>query len=906
MQGTTGLDSSLPAEAAVMIPPLTTALEPMEALGLALAEKYESDVLGAEQLSSTVMGLRRIMPEEYHDQHLETAKALCAGLAIWPCEGIMTQLFLLANNFTLNGKLKPEEKGYSQRKRPHDERIANLLYQLGRNGLQHVKCLLSTKGPTADAIKQQIFSSVMRLEEPAMLRFILTAGVELDTTIETLTGAGWGSPLSFAAGIKDGKKSFDFVRLLIDAGADVNFRIFSGATDSALTSALRTGHMDVVNMLIEEGARACSSSLACAIRTGRDEIVQLILKAGADVNSPFGVIWEHITTPIGLAALLGHFKIARTLIERGADINAMQRTYCTKVVSLGCVKLPPGHHRTPTTALGIAIVQRHLKIAQLLLEQPEIKINQLSADHYVCPLLIACDQGHDGIATKLLDAGADVLAADTSGMGLPCKSATVLSALIRRRRGKINMALVEVLISKGARLDHALLEAACSNNRELVTFLLNRGAPLRVSDSGFDQTALGCAIEKGLVDMAQFLYDTGLVDPGNPRCIKHVDMVRFLRQTQLLSGILHANGPMLFSDAIRRPSRSLLRQLMTHHGDIDFSQTPTGSSASSNDRVVLDDAIDFSSAPKFIRYLVDRGAAFGRQTLRIAVQNERANEILDALLSTISPTLGRHDIEPEPDWQSEDDSGGDNLEPDDPPAIVIAAQLEDPSILRILLNATNWGSRRMGVALTAAILYRRPDQVRDLRGAGASLDEAFCRSSMSSTCVSALAAAVEEEDVELAVDLIKAGANVNKPAGYAIGARTALQMAAEIGHLELVRILIEEGADVDAPPGERMGATALQCAAIGGYLEVARRLLHAGADVNAAAPDHDSGRTALEGAAENGRLEMVHLLLEEGARLKGIYTEQYVRAVAFAKDYGHHAVAKFLESTRGSRAEPDD
>ncbi|RYP23815.1 hypothetical protein DL765_000892 [Monosporascus sp. GIB2] len=848
------------------LPPPTAASEPIRALDLVLGKDCASSAREMERISSTALRLHALIPEEHDGQHLKTVEALCDRSRTWPYEEIMVQLFLLANNFVFQSTVRSP----------------------------YLQSLFSAQDPTAEAIRDQVFASVLRSENLDLLQFILTTGVNVNKFIDEEIGGPSTAPLPFAAGIEDGRKSLDVVSLLIDAGADVNFR--AEWDDSALVCALRKGHMDVVNKLLENEAHACTDSLEFAIRTGRDEVMQMILNAGIDVNSKLVRRTDGEMTPIGLVAQQGHVKMARTLIGRNADINAMQSLKC--IVSSGCTSDDCLGQTTPTTALGIALSKGHLDVARVLLEQPDVEINQLSADQYVCPLLIACDQGYADIATELLDAGADVHAADASGMSLKCKSTTLLFAMIRQQHGKINMDLCQVLISKGARLDHPLLEAARWNNHELVKFLLSRGACSGVSDPGFDQTALGCAIEEGLVDMAQLLYDAGVIDAGSPSRIKHVGMVEFLHQTGLLPGILRANGQMIFSDAVRRHNRPLLNQLMAHHHDIDFTQKPRCSRASSEPLVPLDIAIRFGNR-KLIRYLLERGAAFGRLTLRLAVQHERAEEILDALLSSLPPTWGPDDIEPQDGPVSKYHWDGE-----DPPALINAAQLGDSSILRTLLNAVDWGSQRIGEALTAAIISGNSDLVQDLRRAGASLDEAWCGDDYSSDIVSALAAAVYQENVELAADLIKAGANVNKPANGCM-ARTALQLAADIGHLRLVDILLDADADVNAPPCSDYGATALQYAAIGGHLEVARRLLRAGANVNAEGAEED-GRTALEGAAEHGRLEMVYLLLERGARIRGIYTSQYVQAVALAKKNGHDAVARFLESVCLSRTERQD
>ncbi|KAK2740053.1 ankyrin repeat protein [Colletotrichum kahawae] len=124
-----------------------------------------------------------------------------------------------------------------------------------------------------------------------------------------------------------------------------------------------------------------------------------------------------------------------------------------------------------------------------------------------------------------------------------------------------------------------------------------------------------------------------------------------------------------------------------------------------------------------------------------------------------------------------------------------------------------------------------------------------------------------------------------------------LQAAVRGGHREIMERLLYLGANVNDEPCWDLGATALQVAAMEGYAVILRRLLELKADPNAPGAVF-WGRTALEGAAEHGRLEAVQILLSSGAETLGSGRRQYIRAIAYARLYGHHAVAELLESHR--------
>lgn len=139
-----------------------------------------------------------------------------------------------------------------------------------------------------------------------------------------------------------------------------------------------------------------------------------------------------------------------------------------------------------------------------------------------------------------------------------------------------------------------------------------------------------------------------------------------------------------------------------------------------------------------------------------------------------------------------------------------------------------------------------------------------------------------------------AGANAAHCGEYG---KTPIQSASstENANMGLIEVLLEAGANINAPAAFKCGLTALQGAAICGHLNIALRFLELGADVNAA-PAVIDGRTALDGAAEHGRLDMVQLLLKAGAEGDPSAENRFDRAVELARENGHFAVARLLES----------
>ncbi|KAI0429155.1 ankyrin repeat-containing domain protein [Xylaria sp. FL1042] len=161
----------------------------------------------------------------------------------------------------------------------------------------------------------------------------------------------------------------------------------------------------------------------------------------------------------------------------------------------------------------------------------------------------------------------------------------------------------------------------------------------------------------------------------------------------------------------------------------------------------------------------------------------------------------------------------------------------------------------------------------------------------------ALSLAIRSGDTNLVQSLLKVRKTVQS-GELMLGCRDGpLQVAIEVGNWEMFDILIEAGISPYAPASNRGGMTALQAAAIYNRVGLAKRLIDLKVDINAPAPVVN-GRTALEGAAEHGRIDLIKLLLHSGVETSGSGQLQYLRAIGYASDNGHHVAANMLKSHR--------
>lgn len=246
----------------------------------------------------------------------------------------------------------------------------------------------------------------------------------------------------------------EMVSLLVERGADVNKKTNPGL--SALMLAARSKQLDIASILVEHGADVGATDaneitpLMYAALSGSPEIVRLLLEGGAEVDA-----LSTTGTALMAAADQGHEDVVKILLERGANVDL--------------------RGVNGWTALRSAVNKRRKEIARTLIDKGADVNAVLTGEpgrNNPTLLHLAIYWIKSDIAPMLIEAGADVNA----------KNETGLTPLMRAAWSE-QADIVKLLIEKGADVSAkgeknrtALWYAKKVNNKEIARMLQAAGA----------------------------------------------------------------------------------------------------------------------------------------------------------------------------------------------------------------------------------------------------------------------------------------------------------------------------------------------------------------------------------------------------------------------------------------------
>ncbi|NET91511.1 MAG: ankyrin repeat domain-containing protein [Kamptonema sp. SIO1D9] len=289
------------------------------------------------------------------------------------------------------------------------------------------------------------------------------------------------------------------VRILIKAGVNVNQP--AGSESSPLISAVSVNNIEIVEMLLQNGADPDSKMclgipLHEAIKKGRVYISKILLEAGASIN----LVDDMGCTPLMLAASMNNLHLVKTLIEVGANPNIADSEY-------------------QQTALLIAAEQGYLDIFEYLLPLTTDEKQQRDAYNVLPEGLLFRARCNDVLTQELIYSAKynDVQkleqlisqSVDINKFNEKGKNALHIAS----RWG--NLEIVNRLIKAGANLDilsdrgeNALHIASEWGHLEIVNRLIEARANLDiVSPGGF--SAVKIAVRNQHADVAKSLIKAG-------------------------------------------------------------------------------------------------------------------------------------------------------------------------------------------------------------------------------------------------------------------------------------------------------------------------------------------------------------------------------------------------------------
>ncbi|MCG8428325.1 MAG: ankyrin repeat domain-containing protein [Chromatiales bacterium] len=222
------------------------------------------------------------------------------------------------------------------------------------------------------------------------------------------------------------REDSSLVEVLLESGADVNAVNRLGA--SPLFIAAKSGAGEMVARLVDAGAdpnlqlEMGETPLMTAARSGTATGVRRLIEAGADVNVREK---SRDQTALMWAAAQGHLNAAQALVDAGADLEARSKVrpmlMFTDATNGGAFDQGVMEQLGGFTPLLFAARQGDVRMARLLLNAGA-DIDGV-AGNGVSPLVLATHSGHSELARFLIEQGADT---NSIGAGYTALHAAIL------------------------------------------------------------------------------------------------------------------------------------------------------------------------------------------------------------------------------------------------------------------------------------------------------------------------------------------------------------------------------------------------------------------------------------------------------------------------------------------------
>ena len=555
---------------------------------------------------------------------------------------------------------------------------------------------------------------------------------------------------------------------------------------------------------------------------------------------------EEYSRPLHQAAAEGNIEQVKLLISSGADVNEKDQ-----------------HGRT---ALHCASWKGHAEVAKLLISQGA-KINVTTSMMASTPLHYAVMRGDKQIVELLLNKGANINAKNRDS------STPLLEAMESTKAG--NREVVELLVAKGAKVP-ALHLAAYRGDIENVKKYLQDGTDVD-SQGDFGCTALHTAANGGNKDVVEFLISKGATVDARGAYYDLTPLYYAAKHNyEDIVDLLLAKGANINAKDKDRGGFTLL-----NHAVWDHSKDTVNLLISKGANVNIKDNSDgwpplfyaiFENDKDIVELLINKGADVdaednGGLTPRDLASREGYQDLIKLLTPKGAATVI---------------------------TIHLAAREGDlEKVKSFIKDGVDINAKAKGgeTPLFAAISANKKDVVEFLiaEGADVNAESKWGLTPLHEACVS-----TSKDVIEL---LISKGANVNAKAKWGMAGLTPLHVACRRGQKDVVELLINKGASLNPKLTSVstsilpfFGWTPLHLASSLGHKDVVELLIDKGADINAR---KNNNQTPLHEACSTGRKDVVELLIVKGADINAKDNNGQT-ALSLALEKGHTEVAELL------------